>query len=532
MGEEKINNPNPDQNRNQKNSKSSTDESVIQNRNQEPKNEKSEEGRAGEDDGGGGLAKVVKDMGVIGISRFLITISSIVLIPFLTKYLGAFGYGLWSQATVTIGLSVLALRFGTPLSIARLFPGKDMSEIGKELSSILVLIVTVVGTFSVLLFVFPEPLGNAIFEGEFLIVQLVAVIIFIECLDKIFLAVFQAFREMKKIAIINVIHKYSEVGLAIILVLLGYGIIGAILALLVVRGVLSLVLFILIKQKIPLSKPEFSSLEEHLSIGVPAMPGGISHLLVDMSDRYIIGIFLGATYVGYYAPGYSLGKIVPTFMASVLAYVLLPTLSEYHEGGNTSKIRNILNLCTKYFLMLAVPAIIGIIIVGEEILIIFTTQEIAVNGYIILVLSSFVGLFVGLYSIYKQTVFLEKETKLFTILWGVGAGFNLSGNILFIPRFGIVAAGITSILSYLIVTIPIMNFARRKSLLIINYLAITKILLSATVMGLLLYLIRIQVWSNPFFLIIIGTIAYFSIIYVIRGVDRKEIDYLKGIYGK
>jgi len=35
---------------------------------------------------------------------------------------------------------------------------------------------------------------------------------------------------------------------------------------------------------------------------------------------FLIGIFLGATFVGYYVPGYSLGKIVPTLIGSIIAF--------------------------------------------------------------------------------------------------------------------------------------------------------------------------------------------------------------------
>jgi len=460
----------------------------------------------------------------------LTTISGIVLLPILTKTLGAYGYGLWSQALVTISLFVLLLRFGAPFSIARLFPGKKISEMSKELSSILALIIAVVGTFSIILFAFPYPLANAVFDGEVLIVKLVAVIIFVSCLDKIFHAVFQAFREMKKLATINVTSMYIEVGLAVTLVLLGYGIIGAIVAVLIVRGPLSVVLFILISRKIPLTRPEFYPLKKHLSIGLPAIPGAISHLLVDVSDRYVIGIFLGTTFVGYYTPGYSLGMMVPIFIASVLAFVLLPSLSGYYENNNIRMVKRILNLSTKYFLLITIPSFIGIILVGKPILLLLTTQNIAQNSYIILVLSAFAGLLFGLYDIFKVSIFLKKRTRLFAVIWFFGAGINLIGNIIFIPRIGIVAAAITTILSYMIVTTLVVYFAKKNFPFKMDYLSLLKIVASALLMGILIYVVRIYLWSNLFLLIVMGIFIYFSSLFIMRGIDKKEIGFLRGIH--
>lgn len=450
--------------------------------------------------------------------------------PVLTKTLGAYGYGLWSQALVTISLFVLLLRFGTPLSIARFFPGKKVSTIGKELSSILILIIIVVGTFSILLFTFPNPLANAVFDGEVLIVKLVAIIIFVSCLDKIFHAVFQAFREMKKLAIIDVISLYFEVGLATTLVYFNYGLIGAIFAVLIVRAIMSVVLFIIIKRKIPFKRPGLKPLKKHLSLGLPAMPGGVTHLIVDMSDRYVIGFFLGATFVGYYTPGYSLGMIVPALIASVLAFVLLPSLSEYYENNDVDMVKRILNLCTKYFLIIAIPSFIGIIIVGKPVLLLLTTPDIAQNSYIILVLSAFAGLLFGLYDIFKVSIFLKKQTKLLTILWFSSASINLIGNIIFIPRIGIVAAAITTVISYILITTIVIYFSKKNFPSAMNTLSFVKIVISAVLMGIFVYAIKLFFWFNTLFLIITGVILYFLFLHILKVINKSETIFIKSFY--
>ena len=476
------------------------------------------------------LRKTVKDIGIIGISRVLTSLTGIILMPVLTKNLGAYGYGLWAQVGVTVSLSVMILRLGLPLSIKRLFPGKEIIEIRKDFYSIVIFVFLISTTFAVLLYLFPNILANAIFEGEIDIVRAVAIIIVVSSLDVIFLTTIRAFREMKKYAIINVASTYTFVGLAILLVLSGYGIWGPIFAMLIVKGSLSILLFIMLSTKLTFKKPDFSSLKEYLSFGIPAMPAGISHIIVDMSDRYIIGIFLGATFVGYYTPGYSLGLKFSLLISGILSMVLLPALSEYYENNNIKLVKRIIKLSLKFFLLISIPAAVGLIIVGKPILLLLTTPDIAQQSYIILVVSAFIGIMIGIYTIFKQVLFLKKKTKLITYYWGVCAAVNFAGNLILIPTMEILGAAISTVISYLLIVILISHFSYKNFEINVDFTAIIKIVLTTLLMGLTLYLIKIFIWSNPFFLIVLGIIIYFITLYFIGGFNKKEIRFLKTLY--
>ena len=255
----------------------------------------------------------------------------------------------------------------------------------------------------------------------------------------------------------------------------------------------------------------------------------MTHTIVSVSDRYVIGFFLGATFVGYYTPGYALGLQVPSLITAGLGMVLLPTVSDYYENGNLSMVKRILRLSTKYFLLIAIPYFIGTIIVGRPILRLFTDAEIAREGYMIIALSAFAGILMGLYTIYKQIVFLKKETKLISIFWGLGAGINVIGNIILVPEYGIVAAGFTTILSYFVVLLLILHFSSKTIVIKNDTSAISKIIFSSVLMGALLLLVREYFCTNLFFLIAIGIIVYFSTMFIIGGIDRKEIEFIKSM---
>ncbi len=457
------------------------------------------------------------------------TLIDLIMISILTKSLEAYGYGLWTQVTVALPFLAMVLKFGTTFSIVRLFPGKDIEEKGEDFSSILIFIIVVLSLFAVGLFLLPNILADTIFDGHIIIVQILAFLIFFHTLNGLFSSVFRAFREMKKLETINVIKSTAKIGLISIAVYLGYGIVGVLLSVVLVWIIITLVLFYLIGKKIPLKIPRISPLKEYLSLGLPTIPAGLAEVTVIISDRYVIGILLGTKLVGYYAPAYSLGEIAPKFVAGVLAIVLLPTLSEYYENGNISKVKNVFDLSTKYFLSFSVPLIILFIIVGKDFLTLFTTPDIAANGYLILIFSSVVGLLMGLGIIFVQGVYLKKRTKMIGMFWGIAAVLNLTGNIIFIPELGILAAGITSVISYIIITVFVVNFTRKKLSYSLDYVMISKVVLSAVLMGLLLFLTKFFIWSNLLFLVLIAIGTYSIFLYLFKVIRSEEIDFLKDI---
>ncbi len=475
------------------------------------------------------LKKIVKDIGIVGIGNILIKSSGIILLPVLTRTLGAYGYGIWVQALATMGLVTTSLTLGLPHSIGRFFPAKKMLEIREDFYSILTVIIITASLFSIILYSYPTPLANAILDGNTIVVRMVSIIILVRCLDSLFKSVFRAFREMKKYSILNVSRTFLQIGLAISLVLLGYGIFGALFAVLLSNGILLLLEIMLVSKKIPYHTPNFSALKEYLNFGIPSIPSSLSYWVIETSDRYLIGFFLGATFVGYYSPGYSLGKIVPFMIIGVLSPVLTPSLSSYYSDGNISMVKKVLNLCIKYFLVISIPFFVGAILLGRSLLLLLTTPKIAQEAYIILFFSGIAAIFYGIKVMFQKILVLKKMMTLNASFYFVAAIVNLIGNIYLIPQIGITGAGITTIISYFIALILTIYFGRKEIAIKPDYMHILKVILSAIGMGILVYYTKAYFSSNFFFLTSIGIISYFIVLYSIGGIKKKEIDFIKGM---
>lgn len=459
----------------------------------------------------------------------LLSIGGIILIPFLTKILGEHEYGLWVQVAATVGIMTPIIRMGLPYSTVRFFPSKkDIKEIGKDFSAITFLVLITSICVSTLIFLFPSILANAIFEGRILIVKILAVFLFIRAMDELFITVFRAFREMKTYAILEVTTRYSEIALAASLVIMGYGLIGALLALVFVRGLLFILLTVLISRKLKFTFPQLSRTKEYLTFGIPLIPTDLSVWLVSSSDRFLIGFFLGATFVAYYTPGYVLGMAVPAMFSSVLIFVLTPAFSEYYEKGDYSTIYMITNYGLKYFLVISSLYFVGTILFGRVILEIFTTPAIAENGYLIIVFTAVTGLFNGVYVLFSRYIILKKRTKLIAIVWTIASIVNFVGNILLIPKIGIVGAAITTVISYFIIMVLALNFSFKNFDIPINLVFIPKLIISSALTALFIYtLINYVAITNIFIDIVLGTGLYLLLIFGLKVIKKEEITFMK-----
>ncbi len=477
-----------------------------------------------------GLEKLLKDFGIIGASKIVSMMSSFLLIPLLTKTLGPYNYGLWAQVMVILPLFSILLKMGAPFSIARLFPAKDDKEKGKGLSSVLVVVTLSLGVFGGIFLLFPSILADTVFDGHILIVQIVVFMVIAECFNGLFLSVFRALREMKTFGIINIIRRISEISILGSIALLGYGLIGVLAGALFTYVVFAFILLYIVRKRIKLRKPEISSIKEYFSLSIPTVPSGISELVVIMSDKYLVGLFLGTISVGFYAPAYSLGEIAPKFVTGMLAIVLFPTLSKHFEDGNTSQVKNIIHLCTKYFVLFSLPLIAGFTIIGKDFLTVVTTPEIASNAYLILITSSVVGLLMGLEIIFRQTIGLKKDTKLIGLMWGIAAVLNVGANIILIPRYGILAAGVTSIASYLVVASFGIFYTMKHMYFPIDFNVMGKIALSVGLMASTLLLVNNYLWQDLLFSIAVSITSYLLYLYITGALTSDEIGFIKNTF--
>ena len=200
---------------------------------------------------------------------------------------------------------------------------------------------------------------------------------------------------------------FGETSLVIVAVFLGYGLYGAVVSFLLVRIITFLVLSVYVVLKIGFKIPDFSMAKKYFSFGLPTIADNISYWIVTSADRYFIVFFLGIAFVGYYAPAYSIGTLLTIFLFPV-AFMLSVMLPKLFDENNIVEVKKYLGHSLKYFLLIMSPSVFGLSILSKQLLLTFSTKEIAENAYMVV---PFITCSIFLYGItyfFSQILILEK----------------------------------------------------------------------------------------------------------------------------
>ena len=165
------------------------------------------------------------------------------------------------------------------------------------------------------------------------------------------------------------------------------------------------------------------------------------------SDRWFIKFFLNMESVGLYGTGYKLGSI----MSLAVTAFNLNWQPYYLEEGNKKNFGKIGSIAIVGFvsiyvlLLLLVDLIVhvswnGVYLVGSDFWSGISVVPFVALGY----------LFYGVYVLQMPSIFLLNKQKWGLVFWITGALFNVAGNIIFIPKFGILGASYSTALGYFI----------------------------------------------------------------------------------
>ncbi len=466
----------------------------------------------------------------MGIANLLVALSSLILLPILTKNFSIDDYGIWVQINTTIALLPNLTTLGLPYTMVRFLSAETDKKIIQEgFYSILSMVLISTVIVALLLLVFSKQIALAIFNGNVNVAIILSAIVFLACLNALLLNYFRTFQEMKKYSFFLLMQTYLGVVIVSYLALEGYSIYMVALGLLLANLITFLAMFALIIWSIGFKIPKFTHIREYLSFGVPTIPGNLSSWIVNSSDRYVIGIFLSAAFVGYYSPGYTLGYSISMLMAPFS--LLLPSvLPQYYDKNNIEKVSSFLNYSTKYFLLIAIPSAFGLSVLSKPLLSVLTTPEIALNGYLITPLTALSTLIFGVYAIISNVLVLEKKTKVIGSIWIIAATLNLVLNIVLVPYFGIIAAATTTLLAYVVAFILTLRYSTK--FFNFDYKFILKSITASTIMSAFIIFINPQNLINIIITIIISTIIYFGLILVLKGIKKEEFNLFKAMFGK
>ncbi|WP_348611565.1 flippase [Halobaculum rarum] len=277
-----------------------------------------------------------------------------------------------------------------------------------------------------------------------LIIPLFVLLIPLQTAFKILISSFNSLKKMKyRVVIRDFLNPLVRTLGAIVLVSTGaglFGLVGGYLLGLVAAVACGIAFLIYEADWIRHAKSNPISNRALLSYSLPLVLAGVIYSLVGQIDYFLIGYFLGSAEVGHYRVAYLLAGNLLIVLGS-LTPIFKPIVSE--NKRDTSLLENRYQLATRWITIFSLPVAITLVLAPELYLSLLFTDTYVVAS------STLVALVVGylLNSAFgPEGMMLEglghTRLTLFNTLVLVTVNFGL--DILLVPRFGIVGAGIAT----------------------------------------------------------------------------------------
>jgi O-antigen/teichoic acid export membrane protein len=338
-------------------------------------------------------------------------------------------------------------------------------------------------------------------------------------------------QNIKKYSSFNFMKVFLSLLLVTYLVLSKWGILGAIMGFLIADILMFTIMSTFVVLDLGISLPRFKNIKEYLSFGMPTIPGNLSSWIVNSSNRYVIGLLMGTTFVGYYSPGHALGNMINIFIAPI-AFMLTTALSKHYDENELEEVKVILSFSLKCFLALGIPSAFGISLLSRPLLEALSTPEIAAHGYMVTPFITLSMLFSGVYAVMAQIIILEKKTMITGTIWIAAAALNLGLNLLITPFIGILGAAIATLVAFALASILTIYYTNKSLKIYFSLNFVLKSIAASLVMSLLLLNLNPVGAVELLLAIASGALVYFAILILLKGITVGEIYFLKELLHK
>ncbi len=477
-----------------------------------------------------GYKAFAKDAVVIASSTLISAIAAFLLLPLVTKTLGAAEYGLYSQFLVTVTLLTPLVLLGLTFAILRLLSSTtEKTELREGYYSIL-FFVTLVGLLVLLIMILAaQQVATGLFNDPTLsgLVMLLPLIVLTSALIQVNLYFFRAVQRIKAFAFFFVAKSAGELLVIMAFLLAGMGLEGVLLGILVADLVVLTTSLTYITSILGFTFPRFTILRASLKFGLPVTPPSILSWLINLSYPYFIGLFLGLAYVGSYSAAFSIGGVI-YLLASPIQLALLPILSRLYDATNLDGVRSHLSQSLRHYLLLAIPSVAGLTVLAPVMLQTLTTPEF-IAGAVVLPFIALAGMLNGVSMIVCNVLFLVKKTHLELVVHVVSAVVVVTFNLLLIPLTGILGAAFATLLASIAMTLLTYHYSFSHIRFSLDWPIISRSVAAAVIMVGVILLFYPSNFIGLLVMISVGGAVYFLVLVSIGGLNVDEKNFLKDL---
>lgn len=343
-----------------------------------------------------------------------------------------------------------------------------------------------------------------------------------------FLAVITAFYDLKKAALLNFISSVINVAIIFTVVWTNSGIV-LLTSQQIIYSVLALILYYqFVKAYIGspqvlkgIRSLDLKLMKRMLRAAMPfAVLVGFS-TLYNRIDVVMITKILGYTQTGLYTAAYKFFDLM-AFFPAVVSHSLYPLFATLMAEHKLQEVRATLERYLRFMSAVALPMATGVMLLAGPIIRILAGEQFVPAATTLAVLA-WAPAILFLYVVVNSLV-ISQLTKFATIITGANVVINVVGNLILLPRIGIMGAAIMTVVSEGLQGLFYFYFVRSK-ITEFKFLAnLWQPFIGSSVMGVVVFLLKDEFLLIP---VVAGAGTYALMLFLLRFFREDDLIFLK-----
>ncbi len=476
------------------------------------------------------IDKFIKDFVKYIPSQLVLGLIGIIAIPIVTRLFSPSDYG--NYVLVITTMSILTIIIGwLSMSVIRFYSIFELEGRLKVLSSLVVKWVVVSVAILVFIFLSIIFLTKAKLGAQLYHLMLIGVVVFVfSALFQVLSSFLRAKREVKFYSGFIIWKSISKLTFGILLVVaFGYGVEG-----LLWGEIFSIVIVLPLIWKYAIGKfPRRTSFsldltKEMAKYGFPLVMANLAAWILSLSDRYILEFFRSSQEVGVYSASYIISEKSILLVVSLFMIASNPISMKIWEREGKIKSKEFITKVTRYYLVVCLPLVVGMSVLSGSLIEFFTAPEYH-QAFRIVPFVTLGIFFLGLQQRFQSGLLFYKRTKFIMIGIIISGLLNLCLNLLLVPKYGYMAAAITTVVSYVALLILMILFSRGFLVWEFPFKSLLRVTICSGIMGLVVYYLNGLIDTSFLFLIalvVLGMAIYALSICFIGEIKNEEKDFL------
>lgn len=460
--------------------------------------------------------KIAYNTGIQAVGKAGSIVLGLITIGFITRSIGAAGFGAFTTATAFLQFFGIAVDLGVTITLASLFgnPATDRKKLlGTALGFRLASGIIFFGAAPLAALFFP-------YSGDIKLgIAIAAPAFFANAFTQMLSALFQANLRMDKVAIAELAGRAALLAGVVISNSLNGGLAGIFIALVAGNAINALLALLFANSFTPVS---FSfNRQEWAELLRRSWPVAISialNLIYLRADVLVLSLSRTVEEVGLYGAAYRVVDVL-TYFPVLFMGLVLPLLSGAWAIGDKERFSRLYQKSFYALALLALPLVSGTLALGDKLMSLLAGQEFTSSGGILRVLIFAVFfLFIGTLPLHT-IVAIEKQKR---ILWAFAGSAALSLGLyaLLIPRYGVFAAAGITLFSETFITVAAGALVKKETGVGFGITAVWRAALSAAIMGVAGFFMREM---HAIIAVLLSAIIYFALLLITGAVTPATL---------